>query len=245
MSVDFSLVLPCYNEEKNIKILFEEFINLPRENVNKIELVFVNNGSTDKTEQEIDKVIEINKSNKNIIINKVNLVTNQEYGGGIVAGLNAAKGDYLGWAHADLQTPLLDFYKLFKIIVGKNKIFGKGYRVNNRGFDGIVSRFHENLASVILGVKLKEINAQPKIFSRDLMRYFNNFPKKWTVLDTYVFYVCLKNKIEIKVIDVIFKNRLYGQSKWKNNFKNFISHIFFNIIYLIKLRFTKVKNDSE
>ena len=64
MSVDFSLVLPCYNEEKNIKILFEEFINLPQENVNKIELVFVNNGSTDKTEQEIDKVIEINKSNK-------------------------------------------------------------------------------------------------------------------------------------------------------------------------------------
>ena len=77
------------------------------------------------------------------------------------------------------------------------------------------------------------------------MRYFNNFPKKWTVLDTYVFYVCLKNKIEIKVIDVIFKNRLYGQSKWKNNFKNSITHIFFNIIYLFKLRFTKVKNDSE
>ena len=245
MSVDFSLVLPCYNEEKNIKILFDEFINLPKENVNKIELVFVNNGSTDRTEQEIDKVIKINKSNKNVIIHKVNLVSNQEYSGGIVAGLNAAKGDYLGWAHADLQTPLLDFYKLYKIIEGKNKIFGKGYRVNNRGFDSIVSRFHETLASIILGVKLKEINAQPKIFSKDLMRYFNNFPKKWSVLDTYVFYVCLKNKIEIKVMDVIFKNRLYGQSKWKNNFKNFVSHIFFNIIYLLKLRFIKVKIDIE
>ncbi len=245
MSVDFSLVLPCYNEEKNIKILFDEFINLPKENVNKIELVFVNNGSTDRTEQEIDKVIKINKSNKNVIINKVNLISNQEYSGGIVAGLNAAKGDYLGWAHADLQTPLLDFYKLFKIIEGKNKIFGKGYRVNNRGVDSILSRYHETLASIILGVKLKEINAQPKIFSKDLMRYFNNFPKKWSVLDTYVFYVCLKNKIEIKVMDVIFKNRLYGQSKWKNNFKNFVSHIFFNIIYLLKLRFIKVKIDIE
>ena len=50
-------------------------------------------------------------------------------------------------------------------------------------------------------------------------------------------YLCilrmLKNKIEIKVIDVIFKNRLYGQSKWKNNFKNFITHIFLTLfIYL-------------
>ena len=245
MSVDFSLVLPCYNEEKNIKILFDEFINFPQEKDNKIELIFVNNGSTDRTEEEIDKIIEINKSNKNVIVNKVNLVTNQEYGGGIVAGLNVARGNYLGWAHADLQTPLLDFYKLFKIIEGKSKIFGKGCRVNNRGFDGIVSRFHETLASVILGVNLKEINAQPKIFSKDLMIYFNNFPKKWTVLDTYVFYVCLKNKIEIKIIDVIFKNRIYGHSKWKNNFNNFFSHIFFNIIYLFKLRFIKVKNDSR
>ncbi len=88
MSVDFSLVLPCYNEEKNIKILCDEFINFPQEKDNKIELIFVNNGSTDRTEEEIDKVIEINKSNKNVIINKVSLVTNQEYGGGIVAGLN-------------------------------------------------------------------------------------------------------------------------------------------------------------
>ena len=56
-------------------------------------------------------------------------------------------------------------------------IFGKGYRTNNRGFDGIVSRFHETLASIILGKNLKEINAQPKIFSKDLLNYFDNFPK--------------------------------------------------------------------
>lgn len=241
MSVDFSLILPCYNEEKNIKILFQEFIDLPRQNNNKFELIFVNNGSTDETELEIDKAIQSSRDNKEILINKVNLNTNQGYGGGIVAGLQEARGNYIGWAHADLQTPLIDFYKLFKIINGKKKIFGKGYRTNNRGFDGIVSRFHETLASIILGKNLKEINAQPKIFSKDLLNYFDNFPKKWTVLDTYVMYVCLKNNIEIKIVDVVFKNRIYGNSKWKNNLKNFISHIFFNVIYLFKLRFTKVK----
>ena len=42
-------------------------------------------------------------------------------------------------------------------------------------FDGIVSRFHEALASLILG-KNEEINAQPKIFNRELMKYFMIYP---------------------------------------------------------------------
>ena len=88
---------------------------------------------------------------------------------------------------------------------------------------------------------MNEINAQPKIFSRDILGYFLNMPEKWTVLDTYVYYQCLKNKIEIIDIEVIFKNRIYGQSKWKNNFINFISHIFFNFLYLIKIRFFNSK----
>ena len=118
MSVDFSLILPCYNEEKNIKILFQEFIDLPRQNNNKFELIFVNNGSTDETELEIDKAIQSSRDNKEILINKVNLNTNQGYGGGIVADYKKPEAIILV-AHADLQTPLIDFYKLFKIINGK------------------------------------------------------------------------------------------------------------------------------
>ena len=86
---------------------------------------------------------------------------------------------------------------------------------------------------------MKEVNAQPKIFNKELMSNFSKMPYKWTTLDTYVMYVCLKNKIEVKTIDVVFNTRKFGQSKWKNNFINFISHIIFNVLYLFKLRFTK------
>jgi glycosyltransferase involved in cell wall biosynthesis len=245
MSTNFSLVLPCYNEELNIDHLYEEFKNLPDKNLKK-ELIFVNNGSTDKTEENIDKVIiqSINDKNSNLIIKKINLSKNQGYGGGIKAGLKIARGDYIGWTHADLQTPLIDFLKLFNLIKNKKKIFGKGVRTNNRGYSGIVSRIHEFLASKILGFNLKEINAQPKIFSKDVLEYFTNIPLKWTTLDTYVVYICLKNKIEINEISVIFNNRIYGESKWQNNFSNFIKHIFFNLIYLVQLRFQNEKKKS-
>lgn len=241
MTVNFSLVLPCYNEELNIIHLYEEFKNIPDKNVK--ELIFVNNGSTDKTEENIDKVINQSNHEKdsNLIIKKLNLSKNQGYGGGIKAGLEVAEGDYIGWTHADLQTPLLDFYKLFNLIKNKKKIFGKGVRTNNRGYFGLISRFHEFLASKILGYNLKEINAQPKIFSKDVLKLFTNMPLKWTTLDTYVVYICLQNNIEIVEMGVVFNNRIYGESKWQNNFSNFIKHIFFNLVYLVQLRFQKNK----
>jgi len=239
MSYNISLVLPCYNEEKNIPFLCKEFLDLPLQNYNA-ELILVNNGSTDNTKSQIEHEIRNNKSSR-AVIKLVNLSLNKGYGGGISEGLKKANGEYIGWAHADLQTPLIDFYKLFLKIKDKKQIFGKGVRTNNRGFDGIVSRFHESLASIILGKEMKEINAQPKIFNKDLMKYFTSMPYKWTTLDTYVFYICLKNNIEIETIDVVFNLRKYGQSKWKNNLINFVSHIFFNIIYLFKLRFFRNK----
>ena len=234
MSLYISLVLQCYNEEKNIAFLCSEFLNLPFEN-ERAELILVNNGSTDNTKKEIEKAV--NKNDSSIIIRLVNLETNVGYGGGIYEGLKTAKGNFIGWAHADLQTPLIDFLKLYRLINKKKNILGKGYRTNNRGFDGIVSRIHEKLASVILGVKMREINAQPKIFNRELLSLFNNIPFKWTTLDTYILYTCLKNKIEIQTIDVVFNTRKYGESKWKNNLFTFITHIVFNVLYLFKLRF--------
>ena len=238
MSINFSLVLPCYNEEENISLLYKEFSEIPLDQY-RAELILVNNGSADGTQKEIEKVIKNNKKN-NIDVVILNLKKNQGYGGGIAEGLKIAKGDYIGWAHADLQTPLIDFFELFNLIKNQKEILGKGFRTNNRGFDGIVSRCHESLASLILGYRMREINAQPKIFSKDLMKYFTQMPRNWTVLDTYVTYVCLKRKIKIETIDVVFKTRIYGHSKWKNNVFNFLNHIICNLLYLFKLRFTKL-----
>ena len=47
-----SLIIPCYNEEKNIKPLFNEVSRLQKKI--DLELVIINNGSKDKTQKEID-----------------------------------------------------------------------------------------------------------------------------------------------------------------------------------------------
>ena len=72
MKFNMSVVLPCYNEENNINLLYQEFIKIKFKN-EKIELIFVNNGSTDKTDREIEKVIALHKKSKikNIHLKKI------------------------------------------------------------------------------------------------------------------------------------------------------------------------------
>lgn len=238
MNIKLSIILPCYNEEQNILHIYKEILDI---NFNKneiFEIIFVENGSTDNTEKEIKSVIDNNNSKKNNILFKVvKLTKNVGYGGGIKKGLESANGEFIGWAHADLQSPLEDLYKLYRLMNNDKNSFGKGKRINNRGYDGVVSRFHEKCASLILGQRMREINAQPKIFHRSVIKYFKKIPTDWTVIDTYVYYISLKEKINIYEINVIFRNRIYGHSKWKNNYKIFFMHLFFNFIYLFKLKF--------
>ena len=63
MPYNLSLVLPCYNEEKNISILCEEFLKLPFQDI-QAELILVNNGSVDQTFMEIKEAIKILKKVK-------------------------------------------------------------------------------------------------------------------------------------------------------------------------------------
>ncbi len=245
MNINFSIILPCYNESSNIKELYKELISLQSQQFS-FEVIFVNNGSLDDTGSKIDEIInDLHKSKiKNFIITKLDLEKNQGYGGGITNGLKIAKGEYIGWTHADLQTPLNDFLKLYCLVKDKKNIFGKGKRVNNRKFDSLITKMHEISATFILNKKFNEINAQPKIINRNDLFKFNNPPKKWTTIDTYFYYISLINNFQIIELDVIFKPRIYGQSKWKNNFTTFIKHLFFNFIYLFKLKFNDKKNNT-
>ena len=75
MSINFSLVLPCYNEEENIPLLYKEFSEIPLDQY-RAELILVNNGSTDGTKKEIENVIKNNNKN-NIDVKILDLKENQ------------------------------------------------------------------------------------------------------------------------------------------------------------------------
>lgn len=95
-----SLVVPCYNEEENVKVFAEQ----AREILQGIEyeIVFVNDGSKDGT---IRKLKELQKESKeNLVI--INFSRNFGKEAGIYAGLQHASGEYAVIIDADLQQPI-------------------------------------------------------------------------------------------------------------------------------------------
>ena len=94
-----SLIIPCYNEEKNIKLFFESCINIFGKD-NDIEYVFINDGSRDNTYLEIKKIIK-----KYNILNIICLNFSRNFGkeAAMYAGLKNCSGEYAAIIDADLQ----------------------------------------------------------------------------------------------------------------------------------------------
>lgn len=125
-----SVLVPCYNEEKALPYFYEEL----NKNIKKFpkdvdfEIMFINDGSKDKTLDIIKELKE--KDNR---IKYISFSRNFGKESAIFAGLENASGDYITLMDADLQDPpslLLDMYKAVKEegfdSVGTRRVTRKG-----------------------------------------------------------------------------------------------------------------------
>jgi len=94
-----SIVISAYNEESNIPKLIEEiWLHLPT--TFNYELIFVNDGSSDKTEETIDSFCQ-----KDSRIKLLNFTTNYGHEIAMSAGMDFSNGDAVIFMDADLQHP--------------------------------------------------------------------------------------------------------------------------------------------
>jgi glycosyltransferase involved in cell wall biosynthesis len=205
-----SIILPCYNEKDNLSALFER-LDLLVKACDELEIVLVNNGSNDGSEKVFEQ--EVYKRN-NEIFKIVHVKENKGYGFGILSGLRAAKGDVLSVTHADRQTDPMDVLKAYEIFRSKGdpNLLVKGFRKNRKISEAVFSYGMGLLASMVLGERLTEINAQPKLFSKVFFDSYQNEAPNDFSLDLYFLYQAKKHG---QIIDfpVYFSKRVAGEAK--------------------------------
>lgn len=230
----FSLVIPCYNEEATIELILEKTKNSFLEN--NIELVLVNNGSTDNSEIILSKLI-----NNYPHATFINLKKNLGYGGGILAGLKYCKGNIIGWTHADLQTDPLDAVVAFKKYYSKNNknFYVKGNRQNRPLKDQFFTFGMSIFESLLLKKIIYDVNAQPTIFPKDFYESWENPPTDFS-LDLYSYYLALKKGLEIKKIKVKFEERIAGKSHWNKGLVSKVKFILRTLKYSLKLKLSSI-----
>jgi glycosyltransferase involved in cell wall biosynthesis len=205
-----SIIIPCYNEADNIPLLLESYsVAITRDD---IEVVLVNNGSTDCTTNVLEKMLVKYKN----FLSVVNVPINEGYGHGILSGLKSAKGTFIGWSHGDMQTPPKDVIRALSLIEdngNESNLYIKGKRVDRPLIDQFFTSGMSLFETVYLGIPLSDINAQPNVFHRSFFNTWKNPPKDFA-LDLYVLYLAKKQNLKIIRFTVPFLKRAHGSSKW-------------------------------
>ena len=125
-----SVIVSCYNEEESLPLFYKEMERVRQKDFEGIdfEYIFVNDGSKDKTLEEIKKLREQDKK-----VRYISFSRNFGKEAAMLAGLDASTGDYVTLMDADLQDPPALLRKMYDIIkndgydcIGTRRVTRKG-----------------------------------------------------------------------------------------------------------------------
>lgn len=207
-----SLIIPCYNEARNLPQLIERCaaISLGQ----PIEVILVDNGSSDESPSILAAAVAQHPN-----LRTARVAVNQGYGFGILSGLREARGRHIGWTHADMQTDPGDALQALELLSKEHdadRIFIKGRRYGRPIGDVFFTVGMSLFETAVLRTPLWDINAQPTIFPRTFFAHWRNPPHDFS-LDLYAYTMARRCGLQVRRFPVRFGKRLHGVSHWNIN----------------------------
>ena len=218
----FSIVIPIFNEAKNIGFLLEE-IKKSLENFKNYEIILVNDASTDETIEVINK---INNKNIKIIFN----VENKGQSFSICEGIKNSSYETIITIDGDGQNDPADIPKLYNFYTQNNdiKLVG-GIRKNRK--DSLTkitsSKIANYIRSKILKDGCKDTGCSLKIFNKKI---FLSFPF-FNGIHRFLPALYRGNGYKTAFLDVNHRKRIYGSSKYGT-----MNRLFVGIRDIIKVK---------
>ena len=235
MKQKLSVVVPCYNEEKSILKFYDKI----KEELKgyDLELIFVNDGSKDKTQEELNKLLK----DKQFKIKIINFSRNFGKESAMLAGLESVRkdSDYISIIDADLQQNPKYLVKMYEFL-NENSDIDEVACYQKKRKEGILSVFKKAFYKIIntfSEVEFKNGVSDFRMFRRTVMeailsmKEHNRFSKG---IFSYIGFNIYYMPYEVE-------KRKEGKTSWNFfslfsyallGFKNF-TNIFLSIIKLI------------
>lgn len=213
--IDYSIVIPTYNEEVRITKTLTQTISFMNDFAPAFEIIVVDDGSKDKTAQIVEDFAKDHK--------EVSLIKNPHKGkaAAVRTGVLASKGRLVLMMDADLATPLEELKRLstwvndnnFDIAIASREGLGAS-RENEPLYRHIMGRAFNILVKLTLGLKYKDTQCGFKLFKGDVARkvfsnllvYGENLPEIdkpfFGAFDVEVLYVAQKMGYKIKEVPI-------------------------------------------
>ncbi len=161
-----SVIIPCYNEEGNIKPFFDEIKKIFSKEYN-FELIFINDGSYDQTLLEMKKLINTNLCKIKIL----DFSRNFGKEAAIYAGLENCSGDYAVMIDVDLQQDPQLILKMLKT-VNEKKCDGVSFYQKRRKENFIISfckKIFYKIFNKVIGINIIENASDFRLINRKMI----------------------------------------------------------------------------
>lgn len=203
---ELSVVIPVYNEEKNVGIFYRELLSVLKKLGKTYEIIFVDDGSNDQT---LIKLEGIRGQGKDVKV--VQLQGNFGKASALQAGFDQAKGEYVITLDGDLQDDPKEIPKFFKKIKnGYDLVCGWKYKRKDPLGKIIFSKIANFFTSKITGVKVHDMNCGFKAYKKAVVGNLSLYGE----MHRYVPALVAKVGFKVGEIKVVHRPRKYGKSKY-------------------------------
>lgn len=215
--MDISVVIPLYNEDESLGELYSWIDKVMKANSFSYEVIFVNDGSTDRSWQVID---DLSKQSNNV--KGISFRRNYGKSPALYCGFKEAQGDVVVTMDADLQDSPDEIPELYRMIIEDGYDLVSGYK--QKRYDPLSKTLPTKLfnatARKVSGIRnLHDFNCGLKAYRRDVVKNIEVYGE----MHRYIPYLAKNagfDKIGEKVVH--HQARKYGSSKFMglNRFVN-------------------------
>ncbi len=202
-----SFVIPVYNEEENLEILFSELVDVMSKIKTPYEVIMVDDGSTDKSLNIIRSLSAGNLSAKYL-----SFAYNMGQSAAFAAGFQEVSGDVVITMDADLQNDPHDIPSMLELYKQYDMVVGWRYKRNDSPSRRIASLIGNSIRSLVTGDSIHDTGCSLKVMKASILKKVKLFRGSHRFLSTLM---RLEGATVVEV-RVNHRARKFGVSKYTN-----------------------------
>jgi dolichol-phosphate mannosyltransferase len=172
---EISVIIPCYNEEKSIQLMYDRLISSISSITTNFEFIFINDGSIDNSHLEL-----IRLSKEDSRVKYINFSRNFGHQIAVTAGLDHSTGSAVVIIDGDLQDPpevIPEMYAKHK--EGFEVVYGQRLKRNGEGFfKKITAKYFYRILKKITSVDIPVDTGDFRLIDRKIVNDLKNMPEQ-------------------------------------------------------------------
>lgn len=211
-----SFIIPAKNEQDSVEILYHEIINVVDKLDYQYEIIFIDDGSTDST---YDQLVRMHTTDERLHI--IQLRGNFGKSIALQIGFNHAKGDLIFTLDADLQDNPIEIPSFLKKLDEGYDMVSGWKKVRHDPMNKVIpSRIINFIARLITKVPVHDTNCGFKVYKKEVIQSLNLYGELYRFIPIFA----AKENFKVGEVVVEHRPRKYGKTKfgWERGIKGIL-----------------------